>query len=199
MFRIATQIDLASVASIKRRIAMQDYFPDLMSRLARASVDAVPELIGAIAEHPHDARPWLLLAAEHAGAGRVDDAEAAYISALQLAPQFAIARFQLGLLQLSTARPAAARATWEPLRQLEQHDPLRLFAQGLEYLAEDNFEAAVHWLQQGIAHNTNNAILNHDMQKVLDRIKQLPNDADGSDAAEEASGAHFLVSAYGNR
>jgi tetratricopeptide (TPR) repeat protein len=178
---------------------MQDYFPDLMSRLARAPVDALPELLGAIAEHPRDARPWLLLAAEHAGAGRIDDAEAAYISALQLAPRFAIARFQLGLLQLSAGRPAAARATWEPLRQLDQHDPLRLFAQGLEYLAEDNFDAAAHWIRQGMAHNTDNPMLTQDMQKVLDRIRQLPNEADSGDTAEEASGAHFLVSAYGNR
>lgn len=165
------------------------------------------------AQYPNDARLPLLLAGAHAQAGQMDLAEAAFLSALQCDADCAIARFQLGLLQFTSARPAVASVTWAPLAELPPDDPLRLLTTGLEYLAKNNFPEAIHALELGIAKNTDNVPLNHDMQKILRAVKELrllnqgavhapmPEplakqlSGQAATVVEEAS-EHFLVSAY---
>lgn len=79
----------------------QDYLPLLLQSLqADEPASAIVRLQQAAQQNPNDPRPLLLVAAAHAQAGQSDQAEAAYIAALQRTPQLAIARFQLGLLQL---------------------------------------------------------------------------------------------------
>lgn len=182
-----------------------DYLPELLARIQRGSrQDARSSLEQAAQQYPKDPRPLLLLAAELVHAKEIDRAEGTYLLALQRAPDFAIARFQLGLLQFTSARPAAAIATWAPLDLLPETDPLRLFKTGLEALGEDRFEDARRWLLEGIARNTSNAPLNRDMQMVIDRIAELGVLDGGAKGAPEpkpaeqaAEGqAHFLVSAY---
>jgi len=56
---------------------------------------------------PAEALPHFLLGANAAEAGRNDAAESEYIACLSRAPGMAIARFQLGLLQVTNGRPAA--------------------------------------------------------------------------------------------
>lgn len=178
---------------------------EVLERLRHVEGARARELLERAAEaHPADPRPLLLLAAEHMHEGRVDAAEALYIAALQRAPDFAIARFQLGLLQFTSGRPAAAQATWSLLERLDEKDPLRLFKTGLELLGQDRFDEARRWLREGIAHNASNPPLNRDMQMVLDRMDQVglgtpdaahPGPANG-EAAEPES--HVLVSAYRN-
>jgi tetratricopeptide (TPR) repeat protein len=186
----------------------QDYFPALLAAIKELEPAlSIERLRQAAYDHPNDVRPLLLLAAEHAGIGRIDEAEAAYIAVLQRAPDFAIARFQLGLLQFTSARPAAARATWLPLDMLDPGDPLRLFKTGLEFLAEDKFEEAKQWLMKGIAQNQGNLPLNRDMQRLIDEIAKLqekaPRPSVGTPAApataakeESAADEHFLLSSY---
>lgn len=184
-----------------------DPFKEILSRLQRANRQEAMILLGDAADrYPTDPRPLLLLAAELAHAKQIDKAEAAYIGALQRAPGFAIARFQLGLLQLTSGRPSAAMATWGPLEALDDDDPLRLFKQGLEALAQDRFEDADRLIREGIAKNTTNPPLNSDMQKVLERMAQAgvfhaPPDARAQVAARAGDGAnaHVLVSNYGRK
>lgn len=176
---------------------MQDYFSNLLATLARDPAGAMPALRRALADHPADGRLYLLIAAEYASVGAMDQAEGAFTAALQVAPGLAIARFQLGLLQMSAGRPAAARATWAPLLALPPSEPLHLFVQGLEALGEDGFDAAVAYLEQGMAANRTNAPLNHDMQQVIDRIAGMrPAALAPPPAAETPAGAHYLMSAY---
>ena len=183
----------------------RDYMAGLLTRLGQkdgASARALLEQ--AVQDHPGDPRPLLLLAAELVHEKELDRAEATYIAVLQLAPAYAIARFQLGLLQLTSARPAAAFATWGPLEALADDDPLRLFKQGLEALARDDFEEARRRLVAGMAHDLENPALNRDMQLVLDRIAGAPSAgaqrgypaAPGSAADAAADDDHFLVSTY---
>jgi Flp pilus assembly protein TadD len=176
-----------------------DPIPELLRRVQDASTqEAVPLLLQAADAHPGDPRPLLLLAAEFAQAREYDRAEAAYTGALQRAPAFAIARFQLGLLQFTNGRAAAALATWGPLQSLAESDPLRLFARGLECLARDDLAQARVLLQQGIAANATNPPLNRDMEMLL---LQMATQQQGSAAAAEAESpapadSHFLVSSY---
>jgi tetratricopeptide (TPR) repeat protein len=183
----------------------KDYFPELLQALQQVpKQEVIAVLDQAARQHPADPRPVLLIAAELMHANQVDQAEGAYLIALQRAPNFAIARFQLGLLQLTSGRPAAAMATWAPLDLLDEKAPLRLFKLGLEALAQDRFADTRQLLLEGMAQNKENQPLNVDMQKVLDRIVGL-GVVDGQPAAgtaqpEEspasADANHFLISSY---
>lgn len=178
-----------------------DYIHELMQRLndADGPQGTIQLLADAADAHPADARPLLLLAAEFAERRDVDRAEAAYAAALQRAPDFWIARFQLGLLQFTSARPAVARVTWAPLDSLEEQHPLRLFKRSLERLAENDFEGARDLIHQGIAANSANPPLNRDMEMLLEQIaRQEQGKPAEHDAQQEMTDAHILVSAYKN-
>ena len=184
-----------------------DYLPALLQSLAGADPEQTAlRLAQAANDHPNDARPLLLLGAELAQAGKIDGAEAAYTVAIQRVPEFWIARFQLGLLQFTSARPAIARVTWAPLDSLAEGHPLRLFKLGFESLAEDRFDDTARLLRQGMAANTDNPPLNRDMQMLLDKLAAqglLSADAAAAaatpePAADAAPAEHFLVSAYRN-
>lgn len=125
-----------------------------------------------------------LLGAEHAQIGMFDRAEAEFIRALELDPGLAIARFQLGLLQLTQARPEDAKATWLELDALPAEHALRLFKQGLEALAIDSFDEARHLINQGIAANQVNPDLNRDMANV---VANIPEGQGGGNTPETES------------
>lgn len=180
-----------------------DYLPPLLDRL-RAVDDATARALleQAARDHPRDPRPLVLMAGGLASSGEMDGAEGAYTLALQRAPDFGIARFQLGLLQLTGGRPAAAFATWGPLEALEEGHPLRLFKRAFEALTGDRFDEARSLFAQGISHNTTNEPLNRDMQRVIDRIAELRSSPPGappaapSSSTEGGGAGHFLVSTY---
>jgi tetratricopeptide (TPR) repeat protein len=182
-----------------------DYIVSLINDLRELdSPSVLAKLRVAALAHPADPRPLLLLAGEFASSGAYDQAEAAYIGALQRDPRFALASFQLGLLQYLSGRTATASASWDALSVLPPEHEYRLFQQGLELLAQNRSAEAQAALRAGIAANQSNAPLNQDMQRMLDRIA-----ASSHAAAEPAAGApsaagpdanteHFLVSAYRN-
>jgi len=152
---------------------------------------------------PTDPRILLLLASQYAALGQTDAAEASYTALLQMAPDFAIARFQLGLLQFTCGRPAVAIATWGPLEQLPSDHYLRAFVQGFWFLSQDEFEKACNSLQMGIALNQDNPALNHDMHMMLEHIRaqQLsatPSATEPSPVSDEDThdSQHFLLSGY---
>jgi tetratricopeptide (TPR) repeat protein len=177
-----------------------DYFAPLMRGLQDAPAERAIELLTRAAEeHSSDARPLLLLAAELMHIGKADAAEAAYTLALQRDPRFAIARFQLGLLQFIGGRPAVASITWAALDALDSNDPLRLFKQGLECLARDDLAQAQSLLKRGIDANTTNAPLNRDMENILKQLALRTagkTNTDADTAATATEDEHILLSAY---
>lgn len=177
----------------------RDPIPGLLEALARTDDGDTRErlLMEAGQRNPADARIYLLIAGERMQRGNVDGGEAAFIAALHLAPEFHIARFQLGLLQLTSGRPAAATATWALLDLLEEKAPLRLFKEGLLFMAQDRFEEASQRIREGIERNRENAPLDKDMQMVLDRIaKAVSASETGEDSQPASSSSHYLVSSY---
>jgi tetratricopeptide (TPR) repeat protein len=190
------------IDNLLEKIDMSD-FPEKLSLLARSAQI-----------YPDDPRILLLLAGFQTQAQEFDCAEATYIDILRTSSNYAIARFQLGLLQFTSGRPATAFATWKPLDQLDENDPLRLFKRAFEYLAQDQFAAAIHYLRQGIACNSSNPPLNQDMRLLLARISETSGIKDETTdrteagqtngnihetpASGPASEAHFLVSTYRN-
>lgn len=178
-----------------------DYFPELLTELQTLTSDlSIEKLMKAIQSYPADPRLFLMLGAEQAQSGNTDAAEASFICALNRAPAFSIARFQLGLLQFSNQRVATAFATWEMLGALAENDPLRLFTAAIENYATGEYAKALPLFEAGIANNTANAPLNIDMERFIKKIRQHLDTPLAETAAEVTSdvSAHFFMSAYKN-
>jgi len=163
------------------------------------SVTAMELLKQACQEEPTSAWPHFLLGAELAQSGRYQEAETSYANAVLLAPTLNIARYELGTLQFTSGRASLAFLTWQPLLNLPETDPLKLFALGYTELANDSFINAVDYFQRGMAANTLNAPLNGNIQLLIDRILPLmqpPIEQNRGEETQANNTEHFLLSAY---
>ena len=157
---------------------------------------------------PPSATPHLLLGAEHAQLGQIEDAEAAFANAILLSPTLLIARFQLGLLQFTSGRVGIAMLTWQPLLQAAPDGSLSRFVEGFAALAQDKFEEAIANFETGIARNVDNAPLNTDMRMVIERTIALMAAGESDEAtvkipqaesltpSEDRSEEHILLANY---
>lgn len=141
-----------------------------------------------------------LLGAEYAQIRMVDRAVSEMESAIALDPSLSIARFQLGLLLLTSGDAARAADVLQPLQELGIQHALAHFGNGLLHLIRDEFAETTQCLKRGIELNTENQALNADMQKIMEQIKLLPSDAlankDGGSVSENADARHIFISAY---
>lgn len=143
-------------------------------------------------------KAYYLLGAVHAEIGLYDRAVEEMTKAVQLEPNLPTAHFQLGLLHITSGRVDEAELAWRPLNALGEDDALFRFKRGMLHLVNDEFEACINDLSQGITLNTLNEPLNYDMQRIIDEAKQrLPsqNSATGTTPAR-GDGRHVLLSAY---
>lgn len=143
--------------------------------------------------------PLFLIGSHHAAHGEMEQAELALSNAVLLSPEFTMARYQLGTLQFSAGRAAAALVSWQPLLDLPESDPLPYFVRGYAALAQDDFESAVKHYEDGLARNTENEALSGDIRKIIARIAELKESTSdlvlpkATDGAEEN---HVLLSNY---
>jgi tetratricopeptide (TPR) repeat protein len=141
-----------------------------------------------------------LLGSEYAQVRKYDEAMNEIEAAVALDPQLYIARFQLGMLQLSSGQPRRAAITLQPLQGLGSDHALACFATGLLHLMQDQFAACTDWLKRGIGLNADNLPLNEDMHKIIEQVRLTvaANEANGAGGAptEEDLTHHILLSAY---
>lgn len=145
---------------------------------------------------PSAGLPQFLLGAEFATLGDMGRAEAAFANAARLAPDFPMARYQLGLLQFSSGRAAMALLTWQPLLDLPENDPLPHFVHGFAALAQDRFQEALQHYDRGLSLNTTNEALSSDIGKIIDGIHALQPTVTTETESEEAQGNHVLLANY---
>ncbi|MDE2597817.1 MAG: hypothetical protein KGL44_13165 [Sphingomonadales bacterium] len=124
---------------------------------------------------PLDPRLHFLQGSVLAGLQRYDEGRRAMARAVEIAPGFALARFQLGFLDLTSGRALDAISVWTPLGELAEDDALRVLAEGLANMAVDNFAEARRLLKLGMSLNRDNPMINADMQLILDEIADLPD------------------------
>ena len=118
---------------------------------SRSAAEAVAQTI---ATFPNDARLHFLLGSLLIDLRRFIEAHAALVRAVTLAPDFHIARFQLGFFELTSGEAEAARASWQPLlRTLPREHFLCRFVVGLEALIADRFDLCINALTEGMAIN----------------------------------------------
>jgi tetratricopeptide (TPR) repeat protein len=168
------------------------------------AASAIDLLKQAIEADPTAAKAHYLLGAEHAQIGLFDRAIADMSKAVELDSELDAARFQLGLLQLTSRQPQAAEATWQPLERLGDEHFYVLFKSGLLALARDDFSTCVDLLNLGQVLNTVNAPLNRDMQRIVAPPASCPTCATASPAVSTVEAAsegtdHVLLNAYTGR
>jgi tetratricopeptide (TPR) repeat protein len=173
-----------------------------MAQLLAAMHAGTPDELGLaerlIEAYPDDARLHFLRGSMLAGSGRPIEAHAALSRAVALAPDFALARFQLGFFELTSGEAARALATWEPLDTLASDHYLAHFVRGLRHLIQDHFGEAIRELTEGIAVNEENPPLNRDMRLIIDECSRLAGDgAPAAPADAEASATSFLLDQIG--
>jgi len=129
-------------------------------------------LQAAVSNDPLNAELRYLLGAELAEGGDHEHAIVELATAVKLKPALHTARFQLGLLHLTLARPTECLAAWEPLDAAEGEPCLKLFKHGMEALIRDDFRQCIDLLQRGITLNSTNAPLNRDMAMVIAKAQE---------------------------
>ena len=139
--------------------------------LAGDDVRGTRELDTLLGQYPKDPRLLFLKGSLLAGRQDYAGARAAMRHAVDLAPDYAIARFQLGLLLLTCGEPHAAQEAWGPLHALPADNCLRLFVLGLNHLIRDEFDDTIRLLKEGMAQNRDNLPLNRDMQLIVDEVR----------------------------
>jgi tetratricopeptide (TPR) repeat protein len=158
--------------------------------------DAALELFAqASAVSPASGVPHFLIGSEHASAGNMEAAELAFANAVLLAPDFHIARYQLGLLQFSSQRAAVAVLTWQPLYELPEGDPFGHFVRGFAALAEDRLRESLTHFRDGLDRNVDNPALAADIGKVIEAVEGLLR-RQPADAKPDAALGHILLSGY---
>ena len=139
-----------------------------------------------------------LLGIEYAELRMYDRAIDAIEAALALDPSLVLARFQLGLLHMTSGDGPRAIEVLAALDDLSEPNYLRNFGAGLCHMARDEFGAALDALRAGLVLNQDNAPLNTDMQRVIDDIVALQAaNAEKEDATQDAN-LMFLSAYTGN-
>lgn len=168
---------------------------DLLVLVDRDEASGLVRLAGLLADWPGDPRLHFLDGSLKASARNYEAGAAAMRRALDIAPDFALARFQLGFLQLTCGEPFAAQESWGPLHGLGQDNFLRNFVDGLCHMIRDEFPEAVAALEKGIGLNTEILPLNADMELILTEIRDRRSGSGPVDATgdEPVSAAQMLL------
>lgn len=149
---------------------------------SQAGIGAIEQLL---ADYPDDARLHFLKGSLLIGIKRFIGAHQSLQRALEIAPGFDLARFQLGFFELTSGEGASAIRTWLPLKTLPATHYLHRFSEGLEHLISDRFEQCIACLREGIAVNAENPPLNNDMQLIIDKCSHLLSEHPADHATAE--------------
>ena len=166
-----------------------DALLSLVQDMQGGSSNGLERMESLLTKHPEDARLHFMRGSFLVGAGRLIEGHDGLKRAVALAPDFAIARFQLGFFQLTSGEAEAALETWGRLDRLTDGHYLREFVDGLRCLIRDDFLGTVVHLRAGIACNSENPPQNGDMQLIIDQCESILAGAaaDGDDAVSETS------------
>ena len=164
---------------------------ELMEALQRDG-DNIAETDTLLNTYPEDPRLHFMKGSLLAGIQRPFEAHASLARAVELAPDFHLARYQLGFFELTSGEADNALATWGPLLRLPEENYLRQFVEGLTALIRDEFDKAIEHMQKGIALNQENLPLNGDINLLLSQTEQL---AAGGQQAKISSETEDIQSA----
>ena len=162
----------------------EDDIQNLVAQMQTGEIDPITAIDVLLSSYPKDARLHFLKGSNLAGQGRLIEAHGSLSDAVEIAPDFAIARFQLGLFQLTSGESNNALKTWARLDMLPDEHYLKLFVVGLRHMVRDEFSECIESLQAGIAVNVENPPLNNDMNLVIEQCKPFLSGETGATNAQ---------------
>ncbi|WP_420606059.1 tetratricopeptide repeat protein [Novosphingopyxis sp.] len=168
----------------------------LSAAVARPDADDLALVDGALRAHPDDPRLHFLYASLCAAHGRSVQAHGSFMRALEIAPDFAVARFQTGLFELTSGEASEALATWGPLLRLPEENYFRQFVEGLTHMIRDEFGPAIARFRRGIALNIENPPLNDDMNMLIEQCETLAGGGSPDMADEGSSPTSFVLNQF---
>lgn len=179
---------------------------ETMARLVQAlqqdGADELAAIDRLIARYGSDPRLHFMRGSILAGQKKPVDAHAALSRAVELAPDFQIARYQLGFFELTSGEMDRALSTWGPLLRLSEDAYLRKFVEGLTHLIRDEFAPALTNLREGIALNRENEPLNNDIRLLIAECEKSIGNAATMQAEESdsaLSATSLILSQFGNK
>ena len=125
------------------------------------------------AKYPEDPRLHFMKGSILAGSGRSIEAHRSLARAVDLAPDYALARYQLGFFELTSGEPQKALSTWGPLLAEPEGSYLRKFVEGMAHLIRDEFALAIAMFEEGIALNADNEPMNTDIRLLIAECRKL--------------------------
>ncbi|HEY2345496.1 MAG TPA: tetratricopeptide repeat protein [Xanthomonadaceae bacterium] len=155
--------------------------------------DAVVMLKTLLEREPGHVYAHYLLAAQHAQLGMMAQAEAGFRAVVAMAPEFAVARFQLAQLLLVTGRAGEARQCFATL--LGHPDAMGAFARALMAAAVDDRDGSIRELQAGLALPQPIPALAADMKRLLAQWQQAETVTERTGPSPAA--APMLLANYG--
>lgn len=174
-----------------------DVMAQLVIEVGADAEGALARIEQLLAEFPLDPRLHFLKGSLLVGLKRFVGAHIAMSRALEIAPDYDLARFQLGFFELTSGEADAALWTWAPLGQALAADHwMRHFVEGLRALAADRFSDCIAALRMGIAANDENLPLNGDMELIIAECEKLSEVGEGDHkgaADSEVSATSFLL------
>ncbi|MGF7134109.1 tetratricopeptide (TPR) repeat protein [Paraburkholderia sp. EB58] len=173
---------------------------NVMSSIMQAIGDGDEKALGVLnntlADWPFDYRLWFLRGAIYASEGRHSEARSDFSRAIELSPEFHVATFMLGLLDLVSARTSEAAATWSTLDQLAEDDPLRVLKRGLLSLAHDQFDVALEELDRGLLLNQQYPLINSYIRSVIGQVTEHARQQQRAVLDAQPHQGHLLLSGY---
>lgn len=165
--------------------------------------DDIANIDALLAKYPEDPRLHFMKGSVLAGMQRSYEAHASLAKAVELAPDFHLARYQLGFFELTSGEADAALATWGPLLRLPEDLYLRQFVEGLTALIRDEFESAIAHMEKGIALNDENEPMNNDIRLLIAEAEKLasgstPPAAEDTAGGDEQSATSVLLGQLGS-
>lgn len=146
---------------------------DLRDAVAALEADAETTLDRLVAMYPEDPRLHFMKGSILAGSGRSIEAHRALARAVELAPDYGLARYQLGFFELTSGEPQKALGTWGPLLAEPEGSYLRKFVEGMTHLIRDEFAAAIALFEEGTMLNTDNEPMNNDIRLLIAQCRKL--------------------------
>ena len=178
----------------KTAVAPDDLLEPVLGLINTDEKAALPRLDDLLEHYAGDPRLHFLRGSVLAGLERYPDARQAMQKAVDIAPDYLLARFQLGFLALTSGDAAGAQSIWRPLESLVAGHPLKLFVEGLQAMVANNFAQAIFLLETAISQNKEVPPLNGNMALLVRAMRDKLNVHGGAEAGE--SGVHFLLKQY---
>ncbi len=154
-------------------LAPDDELGEALAAIEADAEDAEKLLDRLAAKYPDDPRLHFMKGSILAGSGRSIEAYRSLARAVELAPDYALARYQLGFFELTSGEPQKALGTWGPLLAEPEGSYLRKFVEGMTHLIRDEFARAVALFEEGIVLNMDNEPMNNDIRLLIAECRTL--------------------------